>query len=105
MDGASRWRQFWTITIPLLSPVIVFNLITGISGALQIFTEAFIMTGGGPDDGTLFYMLYLYQNAFTFAQLGFASAMAVLLFLVGMLLAGLVYWVSRRFVHYDVSAG
>lgn len=105
VDGASRWRQFWTLTIPLISPVIVFNLITGISGALQIFTEAFIMTDGGPDDGTLFYMLYLYRNAFTFAQLGFASAMAVLLFLVGMLLAGLVYWVSRRFVHYDVSAG
>ncbi|MFD1716585.1 carbohydrate ABC transporter permease [Georgenia deserti] len=105
VDGASRWRQFWSITVPLLSPVILFNLITGISGALQIFTEAFIMTDGGPDNGTLFYMLYLYRNAFSYAQLGFASAMAVLLFLAGMLLASLVFYLSRRFVHYDAAAG
>lgn len=107
IDGAGPMRQFWSLTLPLLSPVILFNLITGISGALQVFTEAYVLTNGagGPDNGTLFYMLYLYKNAFSYASLGYASALAVLLFVVGMLLAGLVYWLSKRFVNYDVTAG
>ncbi|GAA1487203.1 carbohydrate ABC transporter permease [Brachybacterium fresconis] len=105
IDGASRFRQFFAITVPLLTPTILFNLITGVSGAMMVFTEAFIMTDGGPDNSTLFYMLYLWRNAFSYGQLGFASALAVLLFLFGMLLAGLIYWLSRRFVNYDVSAG
>lgn len=105
VDGAGPLRQFLSITLPLLTPTILFNLITGISGAMQVFTEAFILTNGGPDNATLFYMLYLYRNAFSYGQLGYASALAVMLFLFGMLLAGLVYWLSRRFVNYDVSAG
>jgi multiple sugar transport system permease protein len=107
IDGAGPIRQFVSITLPLLSPAILFNLITGISGSLQVFTEAYVLTNGvgGPDNGTLFYMLYLYKNAFSYASLGYASALAVLLFLVGMLMAGLVYWLSRRFVNYDVNAG
>jgi multiple sugar transport system permease protein len=107
IDGAGPVRQFVSITLPLLSPVILFNLITGISGSLQVFTEAYVLTNGvgGPDNGTLFYMFYLYKNAFGYAQLGYASALAVLLFIVGMLMAGLVYWLSRRFVNYDVNAG
>jgi multiple sugar transport system permease protein len=107
VDGAGPLRQFWSITLPLLSPAILFNLITGISGALQVFTEAYVLTNGtgAPDNGTLFYMMYLYQNAFRYASLGYASAMAVVLFLVGMLLAGLVYWLSRRFVNYDTAVG
>jgi multiple sugar transport system permease protein len=107
IDGAGPIRQFVSLTLPLLSPVILFNLITGISGSLQVFTEAYVLTNGagGPDNGTLFYMLYLYKNAFSYAQLGYASALAVLLFIVGMLMAGLVYWLSKRFVNYDVAAG
>lgn len=107
VDGASPLRQFFSITLPLLSPAILFNLITGISGGLQVFTEAFVLTNGagGPDNGTLFYMLYLYKNAFRYASLGYASAMAIALFVVGMALAGLVYWLSRRFVNYDVASG
>ncbi|WP_114856015.1 carbohydrate ABC transporter permease [Brachybacterium sp. YJGR34] len=105
IDGAGKIRQFIAITLPLLTPTILFNLITGVSGAMMVFTEAFIMTDGGPDNATLFYMLYLYRNAFSYGQLGFASALAVMLFLFGMLLAGLIYWLSRRFVNYDVSAG
>ena len=105
IDGAGRFRQFLSITLPLLTPTILFNLITGVSGAMMVFTEAYIMTDGGPDNSTLFYMLYLYRNAFSYGQLGFASALAVLLFLFGMVLAGLIYWLSRRFVNYDVSAG
>jgi multiple sugar transport system permease protein len=103
IDGANAWQSFSRITLPLLTPAILFNLITGISGGLQIFTQAYIMTSGGPDNGTLFYMYYLYQNAFSYAQLGFASAMAVALFVFGMLLALLVYWLSRRFVNYDTT--
>lgn len=105
VEGAGQLKQFFYITLPLLTPTILFNLITAMSGAMQVFTEAFIMTQGGPDNATLFYMLYLYRNAFSYAQLGFASALAVLLFLFGMVLAGLVYWLSRRFVNYEVSAG
>jgi multiple sugar transport system permease protein len=107
IDGAGKVRQFFSLTLPLLSPVILFNLITGISAGLQVFTEAYVLTNGvgGPDNGTLFYMLYLYKNAFSYASLGYASALAVLLFLAGMALAGLVYWLSRRFVNYDVAAG
>lgn len=106
VDGAGPWRQFWSITFPLLSPVVLFNLITGVSGALQVFTEAYVVTNGtgDPDAGALFYMMYLYKNAFGFAELGYASALAVLLFLVGLALALLIFWLSRRFVNYDVEA-
>lgn len=106
VDGAGPLRQFFSITFPLLSPVFLFNLITGISGALQVFTEAYVVTNGtgDPDAGALFYMMYLYRNAFGFAELGYASALAVLLFLVGLALALLVFWLSRRFVNYDVEA-
>ena len=107
VDGAGPIRQFLSITFPLLTPVLLFNLITGVSGALQVFTEAYIVTNGtgDPDAGALFYMMYLYKNAFGFAELGYASALAVLLFLVGLALALLIYWLSRRFVNYDVEAG
>ncbi|MEN5075619.1 sugar ABC transporter permease [Isoptericola cucumis] len=106
VDGAGPMRQFRSITLPLLSPVLLFNLITGVSGALQVFTEAYIVTNGtgDPDAGALFYMMYLYKNAFGFAELGYASALAVLLFLVGLALALLIFWCSRRFVNYDVEA-
>lgn len=106
VDGAGPVRQFLSITFPLLSPVVLFNLITGVSGALQVFTEAYIVTNGtgDPDAGALFYMMYLYKNAFGFAELGYASALAVLLFLAGLALALLIFWLSRRFVNYDVEA-
>lgn len=105
VDGAGPIRRFFTITLPLLTPSILFNLITGISTSIQVFTEAFIMTNGGPNNGTLFYMFYLYNNAFRYAQLGYASALAILLFVVGMIMALLVFWLSRRFVTYEVDAG
>ena len=103
VDGAGPLRRFFVITLPLLSPTILFNLVTGISGGLQIFTQAYILTEGGPNNGTLFYLYYLYKNAFSYAQLGYASALAVVLFLVGLLLAVLIYTLSRRFVTYEVN--
>jgi multiple sugar transport system permease protein len=106
VDGAGPLRQFFAITLPLLSPVILFNLITGVSGALQVFTEAYVITNGtgDPDAGALFYMMYLYRNAFGFAELGYASALAVLLFLVGLGLALTIFRFSRGLVNYDVEA-
>lgn len=102
IDGANRFQCFFRITIPLLSPVILFALITGVSGALQVFETAYIITGGGPNNGTLFYMLYLYNNAFRYAQLGYASALAIILFLIGLILALLIYRFSQRFVNYEL---
>jgi len=104
VDGAGALRRFWSITMPLLSPVILFNAINGLNAALQIFTPSYIITNGGPDNGTLFYMLYLYKNAFSYAQLGYASVMAVVLFVVGIGLALLIFMLSRRFVHYTLES-
>ncbi|WP_235932549.1 carbohydrate ABC transporter permease [Dictyobacter arantiisoli] len=103
IDGSSHLGCFLRITLPLLSPAILFNLITGVSGGLQVFQQAYIMTAGGPANGTLFYMYYLYRNAFSYAQLGYACALAVMLFLFGLVLALLLYWFSQRFVNYDAS--
>ena len=111
VDGAGPVRQFLSITLPLISPVILFNLITGISSALQVFTEGYVVSAGvsdavgGPDNGTLFYMLYVYRNAFSYASLGYASALAFGLFVVGVALSALVYVLSKRFVNYDLDAG
>lgn len=104
IDGAGPLQSFSRITIPLLSPAILFNLITGLSAGLQVFTQAYIMTNGGPNNSTLFYMFYLYRSAFSYAELGFASALAVMLFLVGGILSIAVYHLSRRFVVYDAAA-
>lgn len=104
IDGANPLQSFTRITIPLLTPAILFNLITGLSAGLQVFTQAYIMTNGGPNNSTLFYMFYLYRSAFSYAELGFASALAVMLFLVGGLLSIAVYHLSRRFVVYDAAA-
>ncbi len=102
LDGANRLNSFFRITIPLLSPVILLNLITAVSAGLQVFTQAYIMTQGGPNNGTLFYIYYLYKNAFSYAQLGYACALAVILFLFGLLLALIIYTIGQRFVNYEI---
>lgn len=102
IDGAGVWRRFYSITLPLLSPIILFNLITALSGGLQIFQQAYIMTNGGPNNGTLFYMLYLYRNAFAYAQLGYACALSLVLFIIGLVLAGMLFRVAQRFVNYEM---
>jgi multiple sugar transport system permease protein len=105
VDGANAITRFFRITLPLLSPVILFNAINAVNQALQIFTPGYILptTPGGPNNGSLFYMLNLYENAFSYAQLGYASALAVILFLVGIALAFLIFRLSRRYVHYGVE--
>jgi multiple sugar transport system permease protein len=100
IDGASAWQRVCHVTLPMLTPVIFFNLIMGVIGTFQYFTEAYVMTQGGPEDSTLFYALYLFQRAWRYLDMGYASAMAWVLFLVIMLLTGLIFRTQRRWVHY-----
>lgn len=101
IDGATWWRRFVNVTIPMLSPVIFFNLVMGIIGSLQIFTEGYVMTGGGPNNSTLFSVLYLYRNAFDYLQMGYASAFAWVLFLIILLLTLAVFKSSPLWVFYE----
>jgi multiple sugar transport system permease protein len=101
IDGASVFRQFLTVTVPMISPLIFFNLIMAIIGSFQIFAQVYVMTGGGPGDTTLVYVLYLYRQAFEFHNMGYASAMAWILFILVLLLTGFVIRGSRRWVYYE----
>jgi multiple sugar transport system permease protein len=102
LDGASPARRFWHVTLPGLSPVILFNIIIGIITAWQVFALPFVMwrTRPGPDRATYFYTMYLFDNAFSYLKMGYASAMAWIQFLIILALTGLVFMVSRRTVHY-----
>lgn len=105
IDGAGGWRKFWVITVPMLTPVIFFNLILQIINSFQAFTPAFIVSGGtgGPLDSTLFYTLYLYYQGFTNFRMGYASAMGwVLLVIIGTVTA-LAFLTSKYWVHYEDS--
>ena len=101
IDGASAWQKFFHITIPMISPVIYFNLIMGIIGALQVFAQPYIMFGGGgPNRSALFYAVYLYQNAFDYYEMGFASAMAWVLFIIIFFLTWVATKTTRRHIYY-----
>ena len=101
IDGASRIRRFWNVTIPMLSPVIFFNLVMGIIGSIQVFTEGYVLTQGGPNNSTLFAVLYLYRQAFSYFSMGYASAMAWVLFLLILGLTLLVFKSSPMWVFYE----
>lgn len=104
IDGAGSWKKFWTITLPMISPTIFFNLVMGIIGSFQVFTASYIMTpGGGPGYSTLFYVLYLYQKAFKYLQMGYASALAWILFAVILTLTLIVFRTSARWVYYEAE--
>lgn len=100
LDGAGSYHKFINITLPTISPVIFFQVIMGIIGALQYFTQAYVMTGGGPADSTLFYSLYLYNNAFKYFKMGYASAMAWILFIIILVLTLALFRSSREWVYY-----
>jgi multiple sugar transport system permease protein len=103
VDGASTLQQFWRITMPMLSPIIFFNLVLQIIGSFQSFTQAFIVSGGngGPSDSTMFFTLYLYQKGFGQFDMGYASAMAwVLLLIIGVFTA-INFIASKYWVFYD----
>ncbi len=104
IDGASGWQKFRFVTIPMLSPTIFFNVVLALIGALQVFDSGFIMTRGGPNNATLFYMINLYNRAFQSVQLGYASALAWILFLIIMAITLLVIRSSSLWVFYETEA-
>jgi multiple sugar transport system permease protein len=101
IDGGDGWQKFVHITIPLISPVIFFNMVTGIIGTFQEFTRVYVMTNGGPSNSTLFYGLYLYRNAFKYFEMGYASALAWVLLLIIMVLTLILFRTARFWVYYD----
>jgi multiple sugar transport system permease protein len=101
LDGATDWQRFWHITLPLITPAILFVAIIGIIGSFQTFTQAYIMTGGGPANSTLFFLLYLYKNAFNWFEMGYASALAWVLFLIIIVCTVLLLRSSSRWVYYE----
>jgi multiple sugar transport system permease protein len=102
MDGANAWQRFRNVTIPLSTPIILFNLIIGFINAFQEFTIPWLISQGrgGPVNSTLFYSMYLYQNAFTFLRMGKASALAWILFLLILAYSALLFKTSARWVFY-----
>ena len=103
VDGAARWTRFVHITLPLLTPIIFFNLVLQTITAFQSFTQAFVVSGGtgGPSDSTLFYTLYLYQRGFGDFDMGYASAMGWVLLLIVAAFTAVNFALSRRWVFYD----
>ena len=103
LDGASKWRIFWKVTLPLLTPVVFFNAIIQTIEGFKSFTPAFIISGGtgNPINSTLFYTLYLYQEAFAFFRMGYASALAWVLLVIIAIFTGISFLTSRYWVHYD----
>jgi len=101
IDGANRWAKFRHVTIPLMTPTIFFNLIMQIIGSFQVFASAFIMTGGGPLNSTLFFMLHLYDNAFEFFRMGYASALAWIMFVIILFFTLLTLKSSQAWVFYQ----
>jgi multiple sugar transport system permease protein len=103
VDGASAWRRFWSITLPLLTPTIFFQLVTGLIDAFQVFAEVYVITQGGPLRATFFYMLYLFQSGFQDFHMGYASALAWVLILITVAVALVVFRTSNRWVYYEAA--
>ncbi|MEM3423946.1 MAG: sugar ABC transporter permease [Nitrososphaeria archaeon] len=101
IDGANRWILFWKITLPLMSPTIFFTLVMGIIGSFQIFTPAYIMTNGGPNNASLFYVLHLYNNAFLYLKMGYGCALAWILFIIILALVSLIIKSTPLWVYYE----
>ncbi len=100
IDGAGVLARTRHITLPMLSPVIFFNLVMGVIQAFQYFSQAYIMTQGGPENSTSFYALYLFYRAWRYMDMGYASAMSWVLFLIIMLVTGLIFRTHKKWVHY-----
>lgn len=103
MDGAGGWRQFWKITLPLLAPVVFFNMVFQTIEAFKAFTQAYIVSGGqgGPIDTTLFYSLYLYEEAFANFRMGYASALAWILLVIIGIFTAIAFATSKYWVYYE----
>ena len=101
IDGAGRWRKFWHVTIPMLSPVVFFNLIMGVIGALRVFDTAYVATAGGPGYATWFISLHIYDTAFVSFDMGYAAALSWILALIIVLITILQFRLSRSWVYYQ----
>jgi multiple sugar transport system permease protein len=105
VDGANAWQRFRNVTFPMMTPVLFYNLVLGMISTFQYFTEVYVATSGnslgGPQRATLFYNLYLYQNAFRYFDMGYASTMAWILFLIVLLLTALIFRSSETWVYYE----
>ncbi|MCH2161663.1 MAG: sugar ABC transporter permease [Phycisphaerales bacterium] len=100
IDGVGRWGRLIHITLPMISPVILFNVIIGLINAMQVFAVPLIMTGGGPERSTYFYSMYVYDQAFTYGDMGYASALGVVQFVIILALTMLILLAGRRYVYY-----
>lgn len=105
VDGAGLWRKFINVTLPMITPVLLFNLVMGIIGSFQVFTQSYVMTQGGPHYATYFMVLYIYNSAFEFLKMGYAAALAWVLFLVIMVLTILVFRSTPFWVYYEAQTG
>ncbi len=103
IDGATMLQRFYHITLPMISPVILFNLILGVIGSFSVFSLAYVATNGCPNYATWFFMLHLYYNAFSYFQMGYASALAWVFFVIIFVLSYLQIKLSDRWVYYEFS--
>ena len=101
IDGGGAWSKFINITLPMLTPTILFNVIMDVINSFQVFAFSFILTGGGPLNSTLFYVLYIYKYAFNYFEMGYASSLSTLLFLLILALTVIIFKVSNKWVNYD----
>jgi multiple sugar transport system permease protein len=100
IDGAGWWATLRTVTLPMMSPVVFFQLVLGVIATLQIFTQAYVLTGGGPDYASFFYAINIYQRAFVELRLGYACALSVVLALIIVAITGIIFKTSRSWVYY-----
>lgn len=105
IDGGGIWARFRHVTWAFMTPTIFYNLVTGIIGTFQVFNQAYVMTQGGPNNATLFYIYYLYRTAFTESNMGYASALAWVLFLIVLVITVLLFRNARRWVYYESAGG
>jgi multiple sugar transport system permease protein len=108
IDGAGVFKSFFSITLPMITPIILYNLIIGVSNALQVFTQAYILANSGegmgtvgPADSLLFYVLYVYQSAFNYSRMGYAAALSMVLFIISLIIALALFRWGRSWVHYE----
>jgi multiple sugar transport system permease protein len=107
IDGAGVFRKFFSITLPMITPIILYQMIMGLSGGLNIFTQGYLLTGGaragqvGPSNSLLFYVIYIYKNAFMYSRMGYAASLSVVLFLISVFIAFIVFRWGRNWVFYE----
>jgi multiple sugar transport system permease protein len=102
IDGASSFQRYMRVTLPMLSPIIFFNLLMGTIASFMVFTQVYVITDGGPMNSTLFYVLYLYQQGFQYFHMGYAAAMSIILLIIIALCSGFIFLTSKFWVNYDV---